>query len=158
MALVIRPATRQDASLVLDLIRGLAEYERLLDEVEATEESIAASLFGPTPRAFCDIAVWNGEAAGFALWFYNYSTFLGRYGIYLEDLFVRPNFRSHGIGKQLLVNLARRCIAEGLGRLDWAVLDWNEPAIAFYEKQGAVLRDAWTACRLTGEALRELAG
>ncbi|MDQ0468860.1 GNAT family N-acetyltransferase [Labrys wisconsinensis] len=157
MPLAIRPARPEDAQTVLTLIRGLADYEKLLHEVEATEADIAASLFGPNPRVFCDIAEWDGAAAGFALWFYNYSTFLGRHGLYLEDLFVRPEFRAHGIGKALLAHLARRCLAEGLGRLEWAVLDWNEPAIGFYKRQGAVMRDEWTGCRLSGEALTRLA-
>lgn len=157
MPLAIRPARPEDAQTVLTLIRGLADYEKLLHEVEATEADIAASLFGSNPRVFCDIAEWDGAAAGFALWFYNYSTFLGRHGLYLEDLFVRPEFRAHGIGKALLAHLARRCMAEGLGRLEWAVLDWNEPAIGFYKRQGAVMRDEWTGCRLSGEALTRLA-
>ncbi|MDJ1158580.1 GNAT family N-acetyltransferase [Chelatococcus sp. SYSU_G07232] len=158
MSLTIRPAVPADVGLVLSFIRDLAAYEKLLHEVEATEETVAASLFGDNPRVFCDIAEWEGRPAGFALWFYNYSTFLGRHGLYLEDLFVRPEFRSHGIGKGLLVHLARRCVAEGLGRLEWWVLDWNEPAIGFYRRQGAVLMDEWTVCRVTGEALARLAG
>ena len=158
MALRIRPARPGEEALVLDLIRGLAEYERLLHEVEASEAGIASSLFCANPRVFCDIAEWQGEAAGFALWFYSYSTFLGRHGIYLEDLFVKPAFRAHGLGKALLTHLAGRCLEEGLGRLEWAVLDWNEPAIGFYRRHGAVLRDEWTGCRLTGKALERLAG
>jgi GNAT superfamily N-acetyltransferase len=117
MTLSIRPATPADSALILSLIRDLAEYERLAHEVDATEEAIAAALFGDNPRVFADIAEWNGEPAGFALWFYNFSTFRGRHGIYLEDLFVRPAFRGHGIGKALLRHLARRCVAEGLPRL-----------------------------------------
>jgi len=154
----IRPALPGDEGLVLDLIRSLAEYERLSHEVEATESGIAASLFAQSPRVFCDIVEWRGEPAGFALWFYSYSTFLGRHGIYLEDLFVRPQYRAHGLGKALLTNLARRCVSERLGRLEWSVLDWNEPAIGFYRKFGAVMRDEWTGCRVTGEALLRLAG
>jgi diamine N-acetyltransferase len=157
MAIAIRPALPDDAALILRLIRDLAVYEKLDHELEATQEGVAASLFGPNPRVFCDIAEWAGEPAGFALWFYNYSTFLGRHGLYLEDLFVEPRFRSHGIGKALLAQLARRCIDERLGRLEWSVLDWNEPAIRFYERQGAVLRKEWIGCRVTGEALRALA-
>jgi GNAT superfamily N-acetyltransferase len=157
MPLLIRPACPDDAALVLSLIRDLADYERLAHEVEATEEAIAASLFSPTPRVFCEIAEWQGEPAGFALWFYNYSTFLGRHGIYLEDLFVEPRFRSNGIGQALLAHLARRCVAEKLGRLEWSVLDWNEPAIRFYERQGAVLRREWLSCRVAGAALERLA-
>jgi GNAT superfamily N-acetyltransferase len=157
MSLLIRSACPGDAALVLALVRDLADYERLAHEVEATEEAIAAALFSPNPRVFCEIAEWQGEPAGFALWFYNYSTFLGRHGIYLEDLFVEPRFRSNGIGQALLAHLARRCVAEKLGRLEWSVLDWNEPAIRFYERQGAVLRREWLSCRVAGAALERLA-
>jgi GNAT superfamily N-acetyltransferase len=157
VTLLIRSARREDASLVLSLIRDLAEYERLAHEVAATEDEIAASLFSSNPRVFCDIAEWRGEPAGFALWFYNYSTFLGRHGIYLEDLFVEPRFRSNGIGQALLAGLAQRCLAEKLGRLEWSVLDWNEPAIRFYQRQGAVLRREWLSCRVSGDALDRLA-
>jgi diamine N-acetyltransferase len=157
MSLSIRPAQPADTAIILDLIKGLADYEKLLHEVEATQANIAASLFCPNPRVFCDIAQWHGEPAGFALWYYNYSTFLGRHGIHLEDLFVKPGFRTHGIGKAMLVRLARRCLGEKLGRLEWSVLDWNEPAISFYRKHGAVLLDGWTGCRLSGVALRALA-
>ena len=157
MPVLIRPARPEDAALVLSLIQGLAVYEKLAHEVEARQEHIEASLFGPNPRVFCDIAEWQAEPAGFALWFYNYSTFLGRHGLYLEDLFVEPRFRSHGIGQALLAGLARRCVDEKLGRLEWSVLDWNEPAIRFYERQGAVVRREWLSCRVTGEALQRLA-
>ena len=157
MSLTIRCASPSDASLIVDFIRQLGDYEKLLHEVEATEADLEASLFAPNPRVFCEIAEWAGEPAGFALWFYSYSTFLGRHGIYLEDLFVHERFRGHGLGKSLLGHLAQRCIAENLGRLEWAVLDWNEPAIAFYEKQGAELRKQWIGCRLTGAALKTLA-
>jgi diamine N-acetyltransferase len=157
VSLLIRSARREDAALVLSLIRDLADYERLAQEVEATEDAIATSLFSPNPRVFCEIAEWQGEPAGFALWFYNYSTFLGRHGIYLEDLFVEPRFRSNGIGQALLAQLARRCVAEKLGRLEWSVLDWNEPAIRFYQRQGAVLRREWLSCRVAGAALDRLA-
>ena len=153
---MIRPAAPADAALVLALIRELAEYERLSGEVDADEATIAAALFGDSPRAFCDIAEWDGEAAGFALWFYSFSTFRGRHGIYLEDLFVRPAHRGRGIGRALLQNLARRCAAEALARLEWAVLDWNEPSIAFYRSLGARPMEAWTVYRLTGEALDRL--
>jgi GNAT superfamily N-acetyltransferase len=158
MSLLIRSACPGDAALVLALVRDLADYERLAHEVEATEEAIAAALFSPNPRVFCEIAEWQGEPAGFALWFYNYSTFLGRHGIYLEDLFVEPRFRSNGIGQALLAHLARRCVAEKLGRLEWSVLDWNEPSIAFYKKMGAKPMDEWTVFRLTGDSLIRLAG
>lgn len=152
----IRPARPGDAPLVLSLIRELADYEKLAHEVDATETMIDAALFGPRPRLFCDIAEWDGAPAGFALWFYNFSSFRGRHGIYLEDLFVRPEHRGHGIGKALLAGLARRCVAEGLARLEWWVLDWNEPSIEFYRALGAQGMDEWTVFRLTGEALQRL--
>jgi GNAT superfamily N-acetyltransferase len=158
MSLTIRPAVPGDEALVLAFILALAEYEKLLDCVVATEDSVRAALFGPNPRVFCDIAEADGEPAGFALWFYNYSTFLARSGIYLEDLFVKPQFRGRGIGKKLLVNLAARASREGCGRLEWSVLDWNSPSIAFYESLGARPQDGWTVYRLTGEALERMAG
>jgi diamine N-acetyltransferase len=157
MPLRIRPAAPADAALVLALIRELAEYERLSDEVDATEAMIAAALFGSNPRAFCDVAEWDGTAAGFALWFYSFSTFRGRHGIYLEDLFVRPAHRGRGIGRALFAGLARRCAAEGLPRLEWSVLDWNEPALGFYRRLGAESLDGWTVHRLSGAALQALA-
>ena len=156
MSLTIRQAAASDAALILTLIRELAEYERLLHEVEATQAMVSEALFGDKPRVFADIAEWKGEPAGFALWFYNFSTFRGLYGIYLEDLFVRPQLRGHGIGKALLRGLARRCAAEGLARLEWSVLDWNEPSIGFYRSLGAIAKDDWTVYRLTGEALARL--
>ena len=155
--LVIRAGEPADAALVHSLVRELAEYERLLGDVDATAEDLARALFGSSPRVFCDIAAWNGEAAGFALWFYNFSTFRGRHGIYLEDLFVRPAFRGKGIGKALLVHLAQRAVAEGCARVEWSVLDWNEPSIKFYESLGAIPMEEWTVFRLTGEALSKLA-
>jgi len=158
MTFAIRPAQPRDEALVLAFIRELAEYEKLLDSVVATEDGVRAALFGPHPRVFCDIAEAGGEPAGFALWFYNYSTFLARYGIYLEDLFVRPRFRGRGIGKALLVNLAQRAASEGCGRLEWSVLEWNAPSIAFYQSLGARPVDGWQVYRLQGEALRKLAG
>jgi GNAT superfamily N-acetyltransferase len=153
----IRPAVPADAGLVYGFIRDLAEYEKLLHAVEATEADVAASLFAPSPRVFCDIAEADGAPVGFALWYYTYSTFKGRHGLYLEDLFVRPEARGQGAGKALLRNLARRCVAEGLGRLEWAVLDWNAPAIGFYDSLGADALDDWIVRRLTGEALARLA-
>jgi diamine N-acetyltransferase len=155
--LEIRPARPGEAGLVLALVRELADYERLAHEVDATEAMIEAALFGPNPRLFCDLAIRDGEPIGFALWFYNYSSFRGRHGLYLEDLFVRPAHRGRGIGKALLVRLARRCRDEGLARFEWAVLDWNAPSIAFYESLGARAMDEWTIFRLSGEALARLA-
>ena len=157
MSLLIRRACPEQAGLVLSFVRELAEYEKLVHELEATEEMIAEALFGESPRLFCDIAEWNGEPAGFAVWFINYSTFSGRHGIYLEDLFVRPAFRRNGIGKALLNHLASECLANGWSRLQWAVLDWNTPSIEFYKSLGAVLMDEWTVCRVTGAALQRLA-
>ena len=154
----VRPATPADAELIYGFIRALAEYEKLLHEVEASQANVEAALFGAAPRAFCDIAEADGTPVGFALWFYNYSTFVGRHGIYLEDLFVRPSARGSGAGKALLANLAKRCVDEGLGRLEWSVLDWNAPSIAFYDGLGAAAMDEWIIRRLTGEALRKLAG
>lgn len=155
--LSIRPAQPGDEATVLSFIRALADYEKLLDSVVATEGSVREALFGPNPRVFCDIAECDGQPAGFALWFYNYSTFLARHGIYLEDLFVKPDFRGRGIGKALLVNLAARACREGCGRLEWSVLDWNAPSIEFYKSLGARPVDGWTVYRLTGEALQKLA-
>ena len=157
MSLAIRRARPDQAGLVFSLIRELAEYEKLLHEVEATEADIAAALFGNNPRLFCEIAEWDGEAAGFAVWFVNFSTFSGRSGIYLEDLFVRPPLRGKGIGKALLVHLAGECVANGWSRLQWSVLDWNTPSIEFYQSLGAVLMDEWTVCRVNGQALMALA-
>jgi GNAT superfamily N-acetyltransferase len=156
VSLTIRPASASDAALVFSLIGELAEYERLVHEVAATQAMIGEALFCESPRVFADIGEWNGEPAGFALWFYNFSTFRGRHGIYLEDLYVRPAIRGHGIGKALLRGLARRCIAEGLARLEWSVLDWNEPSIGFYRSLGAIAKDDWTVYRLSGESLAKL--
>ena len=158
MSISIRRARPGDAGLVVSFIRALAEYEKLLHEVEVTEAMMDAALFGPEPRLFCDIAEWNGEAVGFAVWFINFSTFSGRSGIYLEDLFVRPDYRGKGLGKALLVHLARTCVDNGWSRLQWSVLDWNTPSIEFYKSLGAVLMDEWTVCRVTGPALERLAG
>lgn len=154
----IRPAVSGDAGLVLRFIKALADYEHLSHEVVASEAELDEALFGANPRAFCDIAEWDGKAAGFALWFYNFSTFHGRHGIYLEDLYVDPEWRGQGIGKALLVHLARRCIDEKLTRLQWWVLDWNKPSIDFYRSIGAVGMDEWTVFRVSGAELRSLAG
>jgi GNAT superfamily N-acetyltransferase len=157
MTVSIRSARPGDAGLVLALVRELAAYERLLDEVDATEAMIDAALFGPNARVFCDIAEWDGAPVGFTLWFANFSSFRGRHGIYLEDIFVRPAFRRLGIGKALLRHLACRCLDQGWTRFEWSVLDWNAPSIAFYKSLGAVLMDEWTICRITGDALARLA-
>jgi GNAT superfamily N-acetyltransferase len=157
MSLTIRRARSNEAGLVYSLVRELAEYEKLLHEVDATEADIAAALFGDNPRLFCEIAEWQGEPAGFAVWFFNFSTFSGSSGIYLEDLFVRPALRGNGIGKALLAHLANECVANGWSRLQWAVLDWNKPSIEFYKSLGASLMDEWTICRVSGPALAALA-
>ena len=157
MAIRIRPAAKTDIALILRFIRGLAEYEKLLDSVVATEEKIRATLFGPKPYAEVVIAEYEGEPAGFALFFHNYSTFLAQPGIYLEDLFVDPLYRGKGIGKSLLTHLAQLAVARNCGRLEWSVLDWNDPAIGFYKSLGAVPMDEWTIFRVTGEALSKLA-
>ena len=157
MSATTRVASPTDIPLILEFIGKLAEYERLLHEVEATEADIRRDLFGENPRAFCDIAEVGGRPVGFALWFYSYSTFRGRAGIYLEDLFVEPEARGEGAGKALLRRLAQRCVEADLGRLEWAVLDWNAPSIAFYDSLGAMKKEGWTVRRLYGEALSELA-
>jgi GNAT superfamily N-acetyltransferase len=153
----VRGATRQDVPLVLELIRELAEYEKLSHEVVATEDSLLEWLFGDRPVAEVLLAEYGTEAAGFALFFHNFSTFLGKPGIYLEDLYVRPRFRRSGIGKSMLAHLARLARERGCGRVEWSVLDWNEPSIRFYESLGAVAMDDWTVHRMTGEALEGLA-
>jgi GNAT superfamily N-acetyltransferase len=153
----VRPATPADASLIYGFIRALAEYEKLLHEVEATQADVEAALFSDHPRAFCDIAEADGKPVGFALWFYNYSTFRGRHGIYLEDLFVVPEARGLGAGKALLRRLAQRCQDEGLARLEWSVLDWNAPSIAFYDSLGASAQTEWIVRRLTDAPLKALA-
>jgi GNAT superfamily N-acetyltransferase len=158
MSLVIRHARPDEAGLVLDFIKALAVYERLADHVVATEAEIAEAIFGANPRVFCDIAEWDGEPAGFSVWFYTYSTFSGRHGIWLEDLFVHPHLRGRGIGKALIAALAKRCVAEGLPRLAWWVLNWNEPSRVFYRSIGARAQDEWTVKRLDGDALVRLAG
>jgi GNAT superfamily N-acetyltransferase len=157
MSLAIRRARPDEAGLILSLIRELAEYEKLLHEVEASEADISAALFADHPKLFCEIAEWNGDAAGFAVWFLNFSTFSGRSGIYLEDLFVRQVLRGKGIGKALLAHLASECVKNGWSRLQWSVLDWNTPSIEFYKSLGAVLMDEWTTCRVNGPALAALA-
>lgn len=153
----IREAAVADVPLILRFIRGLGEYEKLLDCVVADEDKLTRTLFGERPYAEVLIAEWDGKPAGFALYFHNYSTFLAKPGIYLEDLFVEPAMRGLGIGKGLLVALAKIAVERDCGRLEWSVLDWNEPAIGFYKKLGAVPMDEWTVFRVTGEALTDLA-
>ncbi|TYT26733.1 GNAT family N-acetyltransferase [Luteimonas viscosa] len=155
--IVLRPARRDDVPTLLALIRALAEYEKLAHQVEADEPALAATLFGERPCAEVVIAETDGEAAGFALFFHNYSTFLARPGLYLEDLFVQPRFRGHGIGRRLMVHLAQLALARGCGRFEWSVLDWNAPAIGFYRGLGAIGMDGWTVQRVDGDALRRLA-
>ncbi len=157
MSLVIRKAFPEDAELITSLVRELAAYEKLSHEAVATPWDFASALGGPYPRVFGEIAEIEGEPAGFSLSFYTFSTFVGRHGIYLEDLYVRPPFRRRGIAKTLLASLARRCATEKLGRLEWSVLKWNAPAIAFYESLGAVAMDGWTVYRTSGDALARLA-
>eukprot|EP00698_Gefionella_okellyi_P003164 TRINITY_DN12961_c0_g1_i1.p1 TRINITY_DN12961_c0_g1~~TRINITY_DN12961_c0_g1_i1.p1 ORF type:complete len:182 (+),score=22.62 TRINITY_DN12961_c0_g1_i1:110-655(+) len=156
MSLIIRDSVADDARVILKFIQDLADYEKLRHEAVATIEDIERELFGPSPKVFCQIAEYGGKPAGFALWFYTFSTFQGRHGIWLEDLFVDPAMRKLGIGKALLVNLAQRCIRENLGRFEWAVLDWNQPSIDFYVAQGAVFMDEWRRARVDGEALKKL--
>ena len=156
-ALRLRPAVRTDVPLILRFIRALAEYEKLLDDVVATEAALEEHLFGPQPRSEVLLAEWDGVSAGFALYFHNFSTFLCRPGIYLEDVFVHPEFRGRGIGKALLLELARIARQRGCGRFEWAVLNWNTPSIRFYESLGAAAMDEWRLMRVTGAALERLA-
>jgi GNAT superfamily N-acetyltransferase len=153
----IVPATERDTPVILSLIKGLAEYERLEHEAEATEDDIRESLFGEWPGAEVVLAYVGADLAGFALFFHNYSTFLGRRGLYLEDLFVLPAYRSRGVGRRLLSHLAKIAIERKCGRMEWWVLDWNESAIRFYRSIGAVAMDEWTVYRLGGDALDRLA-
>jgi GNAT superfamily N-acetyltransferase len=154
----IRPAAREDAALILELIRGLAEYERARDAVVATEADIVRDGFSGEPRFYCVIAEWGGVPAGFAFYFFHYSTWLGKPGLYLEDLFVKPELRGKGIGKALLLHLAQIAVRENCYGMRWQVLDWNQPAIDFYEKLGAKVMREWLDVRISGESLRALAG
>jgi GNAT superfamily N-acetyltransferase len=154
---MIRPARPDDVPAIYHLIRDLAEYERSLAEVTATQADLHSALFGPDPAVFAHVAEHEDEVAGFALWFLNYSTWTGRHGIYLEDLYVRPDLRGTGYGRQLLAELAALCVERGYARLEWWVLDWNEPARGFYDKLGATRMDEWTVHRLSGAALDALA-
>jgi GNAT superfamily N-acetyltransferase len=154
----IRFAQETDLPIILGFIRSLAKYERLLDEVEANADLLRQHLFGERPAAEVLIAEVEGEPAGFAIFFQNFSTFLARPGLYLEDLFVDPAFRRRGIGKELLTELARIAVERNYGRLEWSVLDWNTPAIAFYEEVGARIMRDWIPCRVSGDSLRTLSG
>jgi GNAT superfamily N-acetyltransferase len=155
--LEITPARESDIPLISALINELAEYEKLQHQVVATEATLRLALFGPRPSAESLIARFGGEPAGFALYFHNFSTFLGKRGLYLEDLFVRPAFRGRAIGKSLLIHLARLAVERDCGRFEWAVLDWNQPARDFYEALGAEANSAWVGYRIAGEALERLA-
>jgi len=160
MSCSLRTVTRDDVPTILACIRALADYERLTHECVATEEQLARTLFptdGGAPAAHCVLAYVGDAPAGFALYFFNYSTFLARPGLYLEDLFVRPEFRGRGVGKALLLHLAQLANARGCGRMEWSVLDWNQPAIDFYESLGARRMKEWQICRLTGDALARYA-
>lgn len=153
----LAPATQKEIPVILRFIKELADYEKLSHEVVATEETLGASLFGPRPAAEAVIAYADDEPVGFALYFQTFSTFLGRPGIYLEDLYVTPARRGHGIGRRLLAYVARVAVERGYGRMEWSVLNWNEPALVVYKKIGARPMDEWTVQRLTGDALRSLA-
>jgi GNAT superfamily N-acetyltransferase len=157
MAFSIHRARPEESGLIFSLLCELADYEKLTHEVVATEAGIAEALFGRNPILFCEIAEWEGKPAGFAVWFFNFPTFAGRPGIYLEDLFVRQAFRGKGIGKALLVHLAKLCVENNWSRLQWSVLDWNTPSIDFYKSLGAVMMDEWKLCRVNGAALAQLA-
>ena len=156
-AITLRPATRADIPQILDFIRGLAEYEKLAHEAVATPVLLETHLFGERPAAEVVIAEVDGVPAGFALFFVSFSTFLGQPGLYLEDLFVLPEHRGLGLGKRLMVHLAQLAVSRGYGRFEWSVLDWNEPAIRFYRRLGAVGLEEWTVQRVTGDALQALA-
>lgn len=156
-AIRLRPAVPADVPAILELIRSLAEYERLAHEMVATAADLEAALFGPRPAAEVVLAECDGQVAGFALFFVSFSTFLGRPGLYLEDLFVRPDFRGRGIGRRLMTRLAALAVERDYGRFEWSVLDWNRPAIDFYRSLGARPMDGWTVQRVDGEALRALA-
>lgn len=153
----IRPAEITDAPVILDLIHQLAIYEKAPNEVEATVSDLEKTIFAENPKVFCDLVEADGEVQAMAIWFLNYSTWQGKHGIYLEDLFVRESARARGFGKALLAYLAKKCVDEGFGRFQWWVLDWNEPAIEFYKSHGAVAMDEWTVFRVSGKSLEELA-
>jgi GNAT superfamily N-acetyltransferase len=153
----LRPATSNDAGLIFAFVSELAAFEHLSHELKADEAGLKAALFGASPRVFAEIAEYEGAAAGFILWFYTFSSFAGRHGIWVEDLYVRENFRGKGVGAAMLHAIARRCVDEKLGRLEWSVLDWNKTAIRFYQTAGARLMSEWTICRMEGDALKTFA-
>ncbi|MCE2929252.1 MAG: GNAT family N-acetyltransferase [Candidatus Caenarcaniphilales bacterium] len=155
--LTIRKATIEDAELILEFIKALALYEKLENDVSANKNLILKNLFGENTKAYCLIAEYENEAAGFAIYFYNFSTFLAKPGLYLEDLFVKPEFRAKGIGKALIKELAKIAIEEDLGRIEWWVLDWNTPSIEFYKSLGAIAMDEWTVFRVTADKFKSLA-
>jgi len=154
--LKIRPAKREEVGEVLQLIQDLATYEKAPDQVEASEDDLLNTIFAKEPRVFCDLVEVDGQIAGLAIWFLNYSTWQAKHGIYLEDLYIKPEFRARGYGKALLKHLAQICDKEGYGRLQWWVLDWNSPAIEFYRSFGAEAMDEWTVYRTSGQALKDL--
>jgi len=154
--MLIRTARRDEASIILKLIKDLAEYEKAPDEVEASEREIIETIFAENPKVFCDFLEVDGDIAGMAIWFLNYSTWQGKHGIYLEDLYVKPEYRGRGYGKALLQHLANICNERGYGRFQWWVLDWNSPAIEFYRSLGAEAMSEWTVYRVSGEPLRRL--
>ena len=156
-ALRLRDARPDDLATVDRLIRALAKYERLEHEAQATHAQLRGALFGPSPKVFAVLCEWDGKPVGLCIWFYSFSTFLGRHGIYIEDIFVEPEFRGRGIGREVFRHLARRAVAEDCGRIEWQVLNWNEPAIGFYRGLGAEPRTDWHVQRLTGDALQRLA-
>jgi GNAT superfamily N-acetyltransferase len=154
--LKIRPAKREEVGEVLQLIQDLATYEKAPDQVEASRDDLLNTIFAKEPRVFCDLVEVDGQIAGMAIWFLNYSTWQAKHGIYLEDLYIKPEFRAKGYGKALLKHLAQICDREGYGRLQWWVLDWNSPAIEFYKSFGAEAMDEWTVYRTSGQALKDL--
>jgi GNAT superfamily N-acetyltransferase len=154
--LLIRSARPEESAIILRLIKDLAEYEKAPDQVEATESDLKATIFSKEPKVFCDVVEVDGEIVGMAIWFLNYSTWQGTHGIYLEDLFIKPEYRGRGYGKALLIHLAKLCEEKGYGRFQWWVLDWNSPAIDFYRSLGAEAMDEWTVYRVSGKALKDL--
>jgi GNAT superfamily N-acetyltransferase len=154
--LKIRPAKREEVGEVLQLIQDLATYEKAPEQVEASKDDLLNTIFAKEPRVFCDLVEVDGQIAGMAIWFLNYSTWQAKHGIYLEDLYIKPEFRAKGYGKALLKHLAQICDREGYGRLQWWVLDWNSTAIEFYRSFGAEAMDEWTVYRTSGQALKDL--